>query len=214
MFIRFLSGFRQNYNSSMLCRLISILYPPIFSIFLITSIYCSFYITNILYINCAVLDYTMFVLIAFYTKDEYIYKFYRFMYGVDNLPGAKKMFNRMYFFLKCYMAYIFCIRLVLVFLFCFNDYTWCFVNYPFAYSVNAINWITTDLGRFPIILVFSLFYCRTKFIRMTVDIESKAAIRDKYYVKKYINMYESLVNSLDIINKPIKVMVSVTLILN
>ncbi|KAF9423650.1 hypothetical protein HW555_000976, partial [Spodoptera exigua] len=130
--------------------------------YLWVKMYCSTFIARPLYVNFSVFDFIMYIIFALYTKDEYIYKFYNFTCGIDNLPGAKKIYNRLYIFLKYYIF---------------------------------------------------LFYCRTKIIRMTVDIESKALTRDNNHVKKIINMYELLVNSLDIIDMPMKMMVTGSLLI-
>ncbi|PZC72383.1 hypothetical protein B5X24_HaOG200891 [Helicoverpa armigera] len=64
-----------------------------------------------------------------------------------------------------------------------------------------VDYMSCDLGRFSLFIIFGLFYCRTKGFRLNMEGEGTDIPWDSYTVKKYMNSYQALYNSLFIAYK-------------
>ncbi|PZC72381.1 hypothetical protein B5X24_HaOG200889 [Helicoverpa armigera] len=207
LFIRFAFGFLQNFNGSKIKRL-SYLYTicffilfAVFSLFPNELIFLSFRIL-------ALIEYFILFMISFVTKEEYIRQSYKVIYGLDTIPGAKKIFQNLEHFLKVSFVLSWTNNLCFSSLICFKIPEACSISYLYSVSPLLLHRLTCDAGRYTLIMFLGLLHSRAKLLRNYLDTKSANTAWDRYSVKQYINMYESFTNTIDISAVPVKLTVS------
>lgn len=209
MYIRFFFGFRQNVPASKILILFSFLVPLFVLaanvVFILTIYYNKLPLQLIT--GASMFDYTVPLLMSFYTKEEFVYLAYKFVHGLDNLPSAKKVYKCFNRFIKMSLFYYITVKCFYYMIFCYNISTMCFsVRLSFLVFINYTWFLACDMGRFTIVLVFGLFYCRTRIMRTNLESDLNNGTWDKYSVMKYINIYEMLADFLEIV-EPVKIIV-------
>lgn len=207
MFIRFLAGYRHNFKGPYVLRVFSIIYPIlVISIIAISPIFINNRHVNI-YIYPVYFDLIIIFLHAFQTQDKYIYEFYKFINGLDNLFGAKKLYNRLDYFLK-FCAFIYPLNKMFVSLFvCIHMPDFCFKHFKVELTIDFIFCSLSSFGKVNMIILIGLLYCRTKLLRNNLESEFTGQFCNRYCVTKYIRLYEMLMDSFKIIGRPLKITV-------
>ncbi|PZC72377.1 hypothetical protein B5X24_HaOG200885 [Helicoverpa armigera] len=202
MFLRFIFGFRLDCNSSPQMRLFTKLYPVLFFIVLNFAVWSSENVLNPTLRYSTVIEYCAQFFVSFLAKQEFVNKNYQFIYGIDSLPGAHKNFKRLRVFIKFFCLYYILLRLLAILQ---------LVVYvgPLLKNVTAdiIYFHVCDIGRLNIFLVFCILFCRVKTFEMNFQTITDVVVLDKYSVKKYINMYQTLIDYVESMDMLFKLMV-------
>ncbi|PZC72378.1 hypothetical protein B5X24_HaOG200886 [Helicoverpa armigera] len=196
LFIRFAFGFLQNFNGSSKTRRLSYLYTICFLVFFAVL---SLFPNEVIYLSyrvLALIEYFILFMISFLTKEEYIHQSYKLIYGLDTIPGAKKIFQNLEYFLKVYffvsvLTGSFVIGIVIYFR--IQD-TSSITN---SLIITILDRMTRDIGAYSLIMFIGLLYSRVKLLRTYLDTKSTNTAWDRYSIKQYINMYERLSNTID-----------------
>lgn len=208
MFIRFVLGFRQNYTKSRTLRLISKLYPICLTgvIFYIMS-------TKVkllpIYMKCSYCsEYLFYVIVSYITEDKYISNYFKNILGIDNMPGAKQLYKQLDNFLKFSVTLIFVIKIYLAAFFCYLNPAICFDLEVFGFFTTQFVTLACYIGRFTTVLIFGLLYFRTKVVKMTLKADFYNTLQ-RFSIHKYVQMYDTLVDTPNIVDHPLKLMVRV-----
>ncbi|XP_026735896.1 uncharacterized protein LOC113499584 [Trichoplusia ni] len=213
MFCRQLLGFLQDYSSRKI-RIITKLY----SIILVSALIITKSIRlqaiekynkhtdwTLLLIECF-----FYSTVAYQTKDGYIYRYYKQLRYVDSLPGAERVFKRLEYFLKYYLFFTLVNKLAFDLLYCKFFGQKCYKDGYYDVITNVLMYICIDVGRFSFALIFCLLYCRAKLLVMSLEnLNLDDMPQNRYAIAKYVQMYESLLDSLRSVDNPMKLMVSI-----
>ncbi|PZC72376.1 hypothetical protein B5X24_HaOG200884 [Helicoverpa armigera] len=216
LFIRFALGFLQNFNGTSKTRWLSYLYTICF---LLLFAVLSLFPNEVIYVSyriLALIEYFFLFMISFLSKEEYIYESYKLIYGLDTIPGAKLIFQNLEYCLKVYFfVSVFTGSFFTGISICFRIQEACSITNSFAVILTILDRTARDIGAYSLIMFIGLLYSRVKLLRNYLDTKSANTAWDRYSVKQYINMYESLTNTIDDSAVPVKVTVcfSCTLLL-
>lgn len=154
------------------------------------------------------LEYLVFVMISVQTGDKYIYKFCKPIDGIDNLPGANKLFRRLGLILK---SIIFLMVVLLMFgLYClsFTNTNKSFIEGLKTRLGTAIIGSSADLFKLTNFTVFLLFYCRIILLRKSL-VSTLKSHENKFCLKMYTQKYVTIIKSLKEIDHTVKLIVSI-----
>ncbi|PZC72375.1 hypothetical protein B5X24_HaOG200883 [Helicoverpa armigera] len=103
------------------------------------------------------------------------------------------------------MIFFYCInKALLMYSLCILFPNICHGPLKLVFIADHIYGMGADLGRFGFLLVLGILICRLKTVSMSFKNIATEVSRDKYAVKKYMNMYETLINYVEEIDTPIK----------
>ncbi|PZC72380.1 hypothetical protein B5X24_HaOG200888 [Helicoverpa armigera] len=207
LFIRFAFGFLQNFNGSSKIRRLSYIYSIFFLLLLTALLLAHNELVALSYRIMALIEYLILFMISFLTKEEYIHQYYKLIHGLDTYPGAKKIFQNLENFLKVSFVLGLTNNLLCASFICFRYPKTCSIATPFFFVPIILHRLACDVGGYTLIMFISLLYSRVKLLRTYFDTKPANTAWDRYSVKQYINMYESLTNTIDISAVPVKVTV-------
>ncbi|PZC72379.1 hypothetical protein B5X24_HaOG200887 [Helicoverpa armigera] len=209
LFIRFAFGFRQNFNGSSKIKRLSYLYTIFFSLLFtaLTLFSNDLSYHSLSYLILALTEYFVLFTVSFLTKDEYIQRNFKLIYGLDTLPGAKKIFQNLEYFLK--VSFVLGLANILFFatMICFRISGLCSIANLLSFFYILLHRLACDLGDYVLIMFIGLLYSRVKLLRNYLVTKSANTAWDRYSVKQFINMYESLANTIHDSAAPVKVTV-------
>lgn len=158
------------------------------------------------YVYGACFTYVIHVLISIQTGDAYIYHYFKYYNGIDHLSGANKIFKRLDIFFKAFTIFIILVKVIAVCLHCQGIPHRCYNDGWLTIFLTESFWLAIEICKLPFVLIFSLLYCRVKVIRQYLETEVEKAL-NSFNVKEYINKYEILVHTLEVVKYPIQFMV-------
>lgn len=206
IFIRFLIGVGQIPRKSPFLSLFSKIYT--LSVTFTAVCYMNFFslLPNVLkYIYS--LEYFFFFMISMKTGEEYIYKFCKRIDGIDNLPGANKLFPRLGLFLKFIIFFMAMLQMCLYYLYC-KDTNKSLKEGLKERLVTNIMGLSVDLYKLTNLSVFLLFYCRILLLRKSL-VSILNSQQNKFCVTWYIQKYDTIIKTLKEIDHPMKCIVSI-----
>lgn len=157
------------------------------------------------YFTC--IEYFVHFVVAVQTEDKYIYKYFEYMDGIDNLPGAKKIYKRLSI---CVIVVIITLTMSKIFsicIFCNTLSHVCYDDEIIGVITMSIMWFAVDICRATLIYIFTLLYCRTKLVRMSLEIGSDWF--ENPLIVDYTQKYMMLMDSLKKIDYPLQILVCV-----
>ncbi|PZC72382.1 hypothetical protein B5X24_HaOG200890 [Helicoverpa armigera] len=207
IWLRFAFGYLPNFHGSPKMRAFSYFYTIFLFISFTTIVIAPFYKFPWFFRVLALLEYTTHFLLAFVTKDDYLYQSFRFIYGIDTNANVRKLYRNLEVFFKFIILYFLANKILVVMMLCYRLPSICLFSNTLDFSVNIIIRLACDMGRFTVILSIGLLYVRSKILKMNFLTQSPNTICGRHSVRNFINMYESLINTFDKIKTPTNITV-------
>lgn len=149
----------------------------------------------------ALAEYLIYVTHSFLTEDEKVLSAFKSIAVIDTLPCAKKFFKRLEIFLVTILVWILVFRLASAWNFCYNFYDLCFFVEPFGVLATDILMMAMDLRHMNLLLLFSLLCVRVKIFKTTLECNGFGSFpTQRFSPRKYVFMYEKIVDSLEFKN--------------
>lgn len=147
-----------------------------------------------------IIEYVAYFFISWRTQDEYIFRLYQRISIIDTLPCAPDMYKKLPKFFVGIILFNIWTRFCNIVIICKQEDD-CFSFYFIHYAIVCI---LRDFGPLSIIMIFSIIYLRVNVVRKTIETKGIKHINfQKYSVKNYIEMYVTLVDSLNNISLPL-----------
>lgn len=202
LLIRFICGYHVKLVSPTL-RYLSYVYRTIL-IIVIISLNIIHYERNDLWVLSYFVEYIIYIMISWRTRDEYISRFYQRIWIIDTLPSAADMYKKLSIFLVGILLFNIWVRICYSAIACYQNDN-CFSLHC---NYSAMIYLLRDVGPVSITMIFSLVYLRLSVVRRTIETKGVNHINvQKYSAKNYIEMYVTLVDSMNDIAPPLKLMV-------
>lgn len=145
--------------------------------------------------------------ISYHTQFKYLTDYYNLVPITDIASNSNKYF----YFLQVLVnttTILFVVIYLFVLLFFITYFNFCSHCGIWGIVMKTLHKFTAELGRFPIILVFYLLYCRVRMFRTQLMTEGFVKFGTRWYPKKkYIDMYISICDGLSKLDYPLKYMV-------
>ncbi|PZC72385.1 hypothetical protein B5X24_HaOG200893 [Helicoverpa armigera] len=206
MIFRSLFGYRQKFNSPLKSNFFDVFSLISFFMWSLSFFFKTYYFP-LVYVMSDNIEYCICFFVAFFTKEEYIYFFYKRQSSIDNLPGAEKLFSRLNLILRAFVVYCFLTKIVVIIILRVFAPEIFQLGLYLDIVMGLSQSMSCDMGRFTIILMVGLMYCRMKIIKDNMDMIG-SDLRNRFVARNFIQMYQSLVCSLQRIDVPLKVSVS------
>ncbi|PZC73536.1 hypothetical protein B5X24_HaOG200848 [Helicoverpa armigera] len=205
MYYRFILGFCQNFQHSRLTRILSKIYPIVLVVALIVKTFI-FNDTATLYNKYFIgLEYSFNIVVSLVTTDKYINMYFKYYHTIDSISGAKKIYKNLE-------------KLAIISVFYASSFrSWAFIvisryNEAFFKGFDrsniielAVMYYVNDLSKITTLLCFTLLYFRTKVMKMALEAtEFNDALRDRFAVNRLIQMYETIIDTFEIVAQPLK----------
>lgn len=153
-------------------------------------------------------EYLIYVTHSFVTEEGHVLNVYKSINIIDTLPGAKKMFRKLETFLITVVYLLVVVRILIVIMFCYNLFDLCFVWEPFGVFCANIIMTALDFRHLNLILIFSLLFVRVRIFKKSFECGFDNCSMQRFAVRKFIMMYEALVDSLQYKNRGTEITVS------
>lgn len=200
--IQLIHGFDINIHTSRKARIFSKIYSIILSLFI--AILSDYLIKMIdcFYLYVDLIEYFLTALYFLFTNDGYL-KYFSYIPTIDNLPGIKKQLRKLEIFSICCLVATFATKILLITSSCIGGWT-CLQIYIGNFLLSAL-----EVCKINMTLCFGLLYLRTRAIKKAfceTDFNDSHVKRSA--VISFIQMYETLVDTLGNVEGPIKLLVS------
>ncbi|XP_047036778.1 uncharacterized protein LOC124642416 isoform X1 [Helicoverpa zea] len=206
MIFRSLFGYRQKFNSPLQSNFFVVFSLISFFMWSLSFVFKTYYFP-LVYVISDNVEYCICFFVAFFTKEEYIYFFYKRQSSIDNLPGAENLFSRLNLILRVFVFYCFLMKIVVIIILRIFAPELFQLGLYLDIVMGLLQSMSCDMGRFTIILIVGLMYCRMKIIKDNMEMVGND-LRNRFAARKFTQMYQSFVCSLQRIDVPLKVSVT------
>ncbi|XP_047036780.1 uncharacterized protein LOC124642416 isoform X2 [Helicoverpa zea] len=203
MIFRSLFGYRQKFNSPLQSNFFVVFSLISFFMWSLSFVFKTYYFP-LVYVISDNVEYCICFFVAFFTKEEYIYFFYKRQSSIDNLPGAENLFSRLNLILRVFVFYCFLMKIVVIIILRIFAPELFQLGLYLDIVMGLLQSMSCDMGRFTIILIVGLMYCRMKIIKDNMEMVGND-LRNRFAARKFTQMYQSFVCSLQRIDVPLKV---------
>lgn len=206
LYIRLIFGFNFKQPSPKM-RIISRLYVIVIVCFALSCFYYkiltmyNFTKTNFL------MDYLTNAIYYFISEDEHLLHFFETIPVLDTLPYAKELYKKLQKYLISTQILIIVARILMMGTFCLivPEYSR-HVDQAEHYIVTTLL-LATDLRHTSLILIYSLLYVRVKIFKNAI--ENNGFGDQRYAARKFIQMYEAILDALEFKSCGMKLMVRI-----
>lgn len=211
--IRLVAGLYNYLKTSAKVQLLIKIYCMFITILLLYNYYKSLStktgnINSILILTGSI-EVSVYCVISIYYEDKYILRFYSVIPIIDGLPNANRMYKLLNKILLLLLTFIVLFKCTLQLALCFTTERYCTFDGTVSKTLIFVLWIVIDYGRFSMILLFSLFYCRVTVILDTLTTKGFNNSRNEQLSpEKYVEMIEALMNAVKDTDDPLKILVN------
>ncbi|KAG6462241.1 hypothetical protein O3G_MSEX013130, partial [Manduca sexta] len=152
-------------------------------------------------------EYFMYILISFLNTNKHLLQYYKKTSLID---ASASTYRQMRLCLVGYLCIMFFIRLLgfIKVLILREEYNLQQIYFSF---IDFIMWLVVLIGRSPLLFVFALLYTRVRLMRQTLENNDfDCRIQGKNHPRRYIQMYEAIIDRLEANNETVKLQVTNT----
>ncbi|XP_028026073.1 uncharacterized protein LOC114239849 [Bombyx mandarina] len=149
-------------------------------------------------------EYIAYFLISLSTKDRYIFDYYKQQPLIDGSTTSKVLYKKLERLLKYFVTITIVLKMLNIFVFCGWNLTKCINELDGVLFINLL-WIGLLLARLSLPVIYGLLYFRLRVLRMTLESKGFSnSPQNRFTPKKYITIYEKIMEDLFKMDYPLK----------
>ncbi|KAG6450996.1 hypothetical protein O3G_MSEX006865 [Manduca sexta] len=210
LYIRFFCGFYHEFQTSNPVRWLTRLYCWLIcaSITFSYNLLVYDHIVSKTLVCISSVEYVLYMLISLLKSNKYLLQYYKKKPLIDASPSTYRQMRVCLVGYNCVMFLTTLSYLLLIPITLRGEYTGPLYIYGLFYFLT---WFIGIIGRSPLLFVFALLYTRVRLMRQTLENNDfECRILGKHHPRRYIQMYEAIMDGLEASDGTMKLQVTVT----